>query len=72
MAIKSKYRVFAFSIIYGHTTRPEIYERQYGISLYSQKESTSNVTTVKKKSKAVPLHAIEAHGGKGGTAPTHS
>jgi hypothetical protein len=25
-----------------------------------------------KKSKAVPLHAMEAHGGRGGTAPTHS
>jgi hypothetical protein len=27
---------------------------------------------VKKKSKAVPLHAMEAHGGRGGIAPTHS
>jgi hypothetical protein len=26
----------------------------------------------KKKRKAVPLHATEAHGGKGGIAPTHS
>jgi hypothetical protein len=26
----------------------------------------------KKKSKAVPLHAMEAHGGRGGIAPTHS
>jgi hypothetical protein len=25
-----------------------------------------------KKSKAVPLHAMEAHGGRGGIAPTHS
>jgi hypothetical protein len=25
-----------------------------------------------KKSKAVPLHAMEAHGGRGGTAPTHT
>jgi hypothetical protein len=24
------------------------------------------------KSKAVPLHAMEAHGGRGGIAPTHS
>jgi hypothetical protein len=30
------------------------------------------VVGVKKKSKAVPLHATEAHGGKGGIAPTHS
>jgi hypothetical protein len=27
---------------------------------------------VKKKGKAVPLHAMEAFGGRGGTAPTHS
>jgi hypothetical protein len=27
---------------------------------------------VKKESKAVPLHAMEAHGGRGGIAPTHS
>jgi hypothetical protein len=26
----------------------------------------------KGKSKAVPLHAMEAHGVRGGTAPTHS
>jgi hypothetical protein len=26
----------------------------------------------KKKSKAVPLHAMEAHGGRGGIAPTHT
>jgi hypothetical protein len=26
----------------------------------------------KKKSKAVPLHAMEAHGGRGGIAPTRS
>jgi hypothetical protein len=26
----------------------------------------------KKKSKAVPLHAMEAHGVRGGIAPTHS
>jgi hypothetical protein len=26
---------------------------------------------VKKKSKAVSLHAMEAHGGRGGIAPTH-
>jgi hypothetical protein len=25
-----------------------------------------------KKSKAVPLHAMEAHWGRGGIAPTHS
>jgi hypothetical protein len=24
------------------------------------------------KSKAVPLHAMEAHGGRGGIAPTHT
>jgi hypothetical protein len=24
------------------------------------------------KSKAVPLHAMEAHGGRGGVAPTHT
>jgi hypothetical protein len=26
----------------------------------------------KKKSKAVPLHAMEARGGRGGIAPAHS
>jgi hypothetical protein len=26
----------------------------------------------KVKSKAVPLHAMEAHGGRGGIAPTHT
>jgi hypothetical protein len=26
----------------------------------------------KKKDKAVPLHTMEAHGGRGGIAPTHS
>jgi hypothetical protein len=26
----------------------------------------------KSKSKAVPLHAMKAHGGRGGIAPTHS
>jgi hypothetical protein len=26
----------------------------------------------KVKSKAVPLHAMEAHGGRGGVAPTHT
>jgi hypothetical protein len=31
------------------------------------------VKDIKKvKSKAVPLHAMEAHGGRGGIAPTHS
>jgi hypothetical protein len=25
-----------------------------------------------KKKKAVPLHAMEAHGGRGGIAPTHT
>jgi hypothetical protein len=30
------------------------------------------ITWSKKKSKAVPLHAVEAHGGRGGIAPTHS
>jgi hypothetical protein len=28
--------------------------------------------TKKKKSKAVPLHTLKAHGGRGGIAPTHS
>jgi hypothetical protein len=29
-------------------------------------------TQDRKKSKGVPLHAMEAHGGKGGIAPTHT
>jgi hypothetical protein len=28
--------------------------------------------SLQSKSKAVPLHAMEAHGGGGGIAPTHS
>jgi hypothetical protein len=31
-----------------------------------------NWFSCKKKSKVVPLHAMEAHGGRGGIAPTHS
>jgi hypothetical protein len=30
------------------------------------------VVKSKKKSKAVPLHAVDAHWGRGGIAPTHS
>jgi hypothetical protein len=37
---------------------------------YSQIHKCHNLK--KKKSKAVPLHAMEAHGGRGGIAPTHS
>jgi hypothetical protein len=29
-------------------------------------------TKVKKKGKGVPLHAMEAHGGRGSIAPTHT
>jgi hypothetical protein len=36
--------------------------------LYRGSDNASKV----KKSKAVPLHAMEAHGGRGGIAPTHS
>jgi hypothetical protein len=32
----------------------------------------SSFSIIKKKSKAVLLHAMEAHGGRGGIAPTHS
>jgi hypothetical protein len=33
---------------------------------------TNELAKAKKKSKAVPLHAMEALGGRGGIAPTHS
>jgi hypothetical protein len=36
------------------------------------KENVSLFYNVKKKGKAVPLHAMEALGGRGGIAPTHS
>jgi hypothetical protein len=42
--------------------------RLYGIST----QKTTLHIKVKKKSKAVPLHAMEAHGGRGGIAPTHT
>jgi hypothetical protein len=38
---------------------------------FLSKHSTGG-TEVKKKDKAVPLHAMEAHGGRGGIAPTHT
>jgi histone-lysine N-methyltransferase SETMAR len=34
--------------------------------------SSGNYKVKKKKSKVVPLHAMEAHGGRGGIAATHS
>jgi hypothetical protein len=44
--------------------------------LFARILSTLNYRTttvvVVKKSKAVPLHAMKAHGGRGGIAPTHS
>jgi hypothetical protein len=33
---------------------------------------TASQYIVKKKGKAVPLHAMEALGGRGGISPTHS
>jgi hypothetical protein len=33
---------------------------------------TAILKVSKKKGKMIPLHAMEAHGVKGGTAPTHS
>jgi hypothetical protein len=33
---------------------------------------TNHEVFVRHKSKAVPLHAMEVHGGRGGIAPTHS
>jgi hypothetical protein len=34
--------------------------------------SNSTKSTVHSKSKAVPLHTMKAHGGRGGIAPTHT
>jgi hypothetical protein len=39
--------------------------RERGVQIFEDKPS-------KKKSKAVPLHALEALGGRGDIAPTHS
>jgi hypothetical protein len=37
------------------------------------RDQKGQIKTVSKvKSKAVPLHAMEAHGGRGGIAPSHS
>jgi hypothetical protein len=30
------------------------------------------LSAIRKKGKGVPLHAMEAHGGRGGIAPTHT
>jgi hypothetical protein len=38
----------------------------------SHKATKNKVTKCKKKSKAVPLHTMEEHGGRGGIAPTHT
>jgi hypothetical protein len=38
---------------------------------HNPEDHTWTLTTVE-KSKAVPLHAMEAHEGRGGIAPTHS
>jgi hypothetical protein len=42
-----------------------------GLILLTRTESTNN-TQYRQKSKAVPLHAMEAHGVRGGIAHTHS
>jgi hypothetical protein len=46
---------------------------QRGIALYvNLKKKTNFIYSIKSKSKAVPLHAMEALGGRGCIAPTHS
>jgi hypothetical protein len=42
------------------------------VSSMLQTRSKILLSSVKVKSKAVPLHAMEAHWGRGGIAPTHS
>jgi hypothetical protein len=44
---------------------------QYIRRILVRSSGTENVSK-SKKSKAVPLHAMEAHGVRGGIAPTHS
>jgi hypothetical protein len=39
---------------------------------YSENTTACILEIHKKKSKAVPLHAMEALGGRGGIAPTHT
>jgi hypothetical protein len=41
-------------------------------SLFYDAFSVTRLYSKSKKSKAVPLHAMEALGGRGGIAPTHS
>jgi hypothetical protein len=41
-------------------------------SSFNVRDQDSDPYKSKKKSKAVPLHAMEAHWGKGGIAPTHT
>jgi hypothetical protein len=47
------------------------YFTPYFIYSYSRTRSDGGLLT-KSKSKAVPLHAMVAHGGRGGIAPTHT
>jgi hypothetical protein len=55
--------------------RPED-RRQASPKLFFTPPTANNVSRatkgVKGKGKAVPLHAMEAHGGRGGIAPTHT
>jgi hypothetical protein len=40
--------------------------------MFRNVNDTVQIFKTSKISKAVPLHAMEAHGGRGGIAPTHS
>jgi hypothetical protein len=50
------------------------YEKLCTFLLRSRARLLQNTDLIckKKKSKAVPLHAMEAHGGRGGIASTHT
>jgi hypothetical protein len=44
-----------------------------GLNTYRRNiQAGGSIATRHSKSKAVPLHAIEAHGGRGGITPTHT
>jgi hypothetical protein len=51
-------------------SRPAV--QKYFFTFISLTLKDRNYKEEKKKSKAVPLHAMEAPGGRGGIAPTHS
>jgi hypothetical protein len=58
------------SLRIGFTSSPTKYVSTYSYAFFYLLHRAH--VCVKKKSKAVPLHAMVAGGGRGGIAPTHS